>query len=489
MISPKKWVAFRVSKEEIELVRAKVLFGISLVLNLALLLAVWMDARAAKSRAWQTYAARPESGPTNPIIRLTKTNIMLGSVIGFSWRDIESPDYRTYIYNLRSVGCPDSTVRDILVADINQLYLRRRLGLAPTNDLAWWHSDADTQRQALESNIVNALDQERRALLTSLLGTNWDMSGWLSAPAPVALVGPVLGILSPETQQKVQGIYSASTQRIETYLRQVAAAGQPANPAVLAQLEQNARAQLAQVLSPEQLEEFQLRYSPSAARLRAAFKGFELAPDEFRALVRAQQTADAQFVHELGEGEFSSSQSQQLVQQREAAIRSALSPERYAVWSLQQNPAFQEAADMAVKAGASPQVALTLFEISQAAAAERQRIQNDPNLSDEEKAAELDALEEQQNKVRDQILGKTPKPAETAAAPPPQPPPVVHQTGPYETVAHLSLQYGVPMSLILQANPQVDFNRLAPGTAVTIPPWVPSKMPNALVPFPSGGAR
>ena len=66
---------------------------------------------------------------------------------------------------------------------------------------------------------------------------------------------------------------------------------------------------------------------------------------------------------------------------------------------------------------------------------------------------------------------------------------MVHQTGPYETVAHLSLQYGVPMSLILQANPQVDFNRLAPGTAVTIPPWVPSKMPNALVPFPSGGAR
>ena len=149
MISPKNWFAFRFSREQIELVRAKVLFGISLVLNLALLLAVWSDARAAKNRGWETRAVRPEAGLTNPIIRLAKTNIMLGSVIGFSWRDIESPDYRTYIYNLRSVGCPESTVRDILVADINQLYLRRRLGLAPTNDVDWWRSDADQQRQGL----------------------------------------------------------------------------------------------------------------------------------------------------------------------------------------------------------------------------------------------------------------------------------------------------------------------------------------------------
>jgi hypothetical protein len=40
------------------------------------------------------------------------------------------------------------------------------------DDLAWWHPDADQQRQGLESNILVALDQERRVLLTSLLGTN-----------------------------------------------------------------------------------------------------------------------------------------------------------------------------------------------------------------------------------------------------------------------------------------------------------------------------
>ncbi len=34
------------------------------------------------------------------------------------WSLIESDDYHQYAENLRAIGCPDKTVRDILVADI-----------------------------------------------------------------------------------------------------------------------------------------------------------------------------------------------------------------------------------------------------------------------------------------------------------------------------------------------------------------------------------
>ena len=43
----------------------------------------------------------------------------------FSWREVESADYATYIANLRDIGCPEQTIRDIIIADVNQLYSRQ----------------------------------------------------------------------------------------------------------------------------------------------------------------------------------------------------------------------------------------------------------------------------------------------------------------------------------------------------------------------------
>src|SRR5690349_16842132 len=40
----------------------------------------------------------------------------------FLWSEIESPDYRRYIANLRSISCPEQTIRDIIVADVHNLY-------------------------------------------------------------------------------------------------------------------------------------------------------------------------------------------------------------------------------------------------------------------------------------------------------------------------------------------------------------------------------
>src|SRR5688572_32003954 len=40
----------------------------------------------------------------------------------FDWRKVESPDYRKYIANLRLIGVPEETIRDLIVADVCQLY-------------------------------------------------------------------------------------------------------------------------------------------------------------------------------------------------------------------------------------------------------------------------------------------------------------------------------------------------------------------------------
>src|SRR5439155_18080321 len=43
----------------------------------------------------------------------------------FSWAAVEAEDYRQYIANLRAIDCPEETIRDIIIADVNKLYAPR----------------------------------------------------------------------------------------------------------------------------------------------------------------------------------------------------------------------------------------------------------------------------------------------------------------------------------------------------------------------------
>src|SRR5438128_1453920 len=50
------------------------------------------------------------------------TNVALKPVFTekkFTWKEVESPDYTSYINSLRAVGCPEEKVRTIVLGDIS----------------------------------------------------------------------------------------------------------------------------------------------------------------------------------------------------------------------------------------------------------------------------------------------------------------------------------------------------------------------------------
>jgi len=51
--------------------------------------------------------------------------------------------------------------------------------------------------------------------------------------------------------------------------------------------------------------------------------------------------------------------------------------------------------------------------------------------------------------------------------------------GPGDSAATIAMMYGLPVSAIKDANPSVNFNKLKPGDAITIPrsPFSPSASP------------
>jgi LysM repeat protein len=224
------------------------------------------------------------------------------------------------------------------------------------------------------------------------------------------------------------------------------------------------------VLSPQQLEEFLLRYSQNASALRnelAQLKHFDTTPDEFRAMFRATDNFDQQLDLLAGATDLSSNQQRAALQtQRENALKLALGPARYAQYRLLQDPTYQDAYTVAQKADA-PDAVGALYEINQASAEELARIRANTNLTAEQRAIEAKKAELEQLKATAQALGQ-----ELPPEPPPLPKPLpakTHVLANGENLNFLARLYGVDPNALRAANPNLNFDKLKAGESVTVP--------------------
>ena len=407
----------------------------------------------------------PGAGATNVIVRRQF----------FSWRELESDDYPTYIANLREIACPEQTIRDIIIADVDALYARKRAQEIVTPTQQWWRSEPDPSvlRSALQK--ARELEQERRALLVRLLGTNWESGDLVNLPRPshtgVVLDGPQLGGLPQETQQAIQDVNARSAERMQAYLDAQTAAGKVPDPVEVAKLRQQTRDELARVLSPPELEEFLLRYSQNASDLRADLGQlgyFDATSNEFRMIFRATDGLDQQIQQSSREPTPirwpSAIHSRARVRMRSSSpwvplatkntgtyrTRSIASP-----WPRPSRPA-------------RPKPPPPLYQINLAAQSQQDSIRADTNLTASQKSLQLKQLELDQLAANTLAAGQ-----ELPPEPPPLPPALPQRTyviRPGDTAAFVSLIYGVPLTALRQMNPYLNLSQLRPGDSLIIPP-------------------
>jgi len=118
----------------------------------------------------------------------------------FHWSQLESSDYRTYIANLRSIGCPEQTVHDIITADVGSLFASTRQPWEAelrslSNDPPGAHSDS---RPAVEAELLRLRYQETRLLAALLDPQAGDARG------PAETVAEVPAASKPSRQSSSQ---------------------------------------------------------------------------------------------------------------------------------------------------------------------------------------------------------------------------------------------------------------------------------------------
>jgi len=227
-----------------------------------------------------TAAAEPSGGPALPRV-VTNVVVVTNAPRLFDWRDLESGDYRQYVANLRGIRCPEKTIRDIIVADVNELYRHRFLQEFPaTNRVEYW-KPGDALANVINEEQVARLQEfgrEKRDMIRSLLGNDFPGGVELTSVQAAIFLERLLDFVAPEKRTAMENLERRYTAKVLAAANSALRGNNESSKAIQEQKDEEEL----KVLTPGEKFEYDLRRSSDAMYLRIALGDFELSEQEFR---------------------------------------------------------------------------------------------------------------------------------------------------------------------------------------------------------------
>jgi hypothetical protein len=327
------------------------------------------------------------------------------------WSRIASNDLEVYRDNLRAVGCPALTVRDIILAEINDLFAHRRQSLLAGFQARFWEL-AIRGEAALRNEWgppMDALSAERERLIEELLGNN------SAGDAPVLAAGDDdsqqhLFWLPPGKRSALAALEEQHHRNLQLVGKAVAdrADGQSsaAEQARREQMEREFEEARATLLSPAELEELRLRGSRESL-WAIDLAGFEATEEEWRAVtrLRLEFSEAGKSLEDLGHEE-ALNRREELEAELKRATQTLLGAERYARFELAANGEFQDVCRVTQRYGLADTIAVQAYEVQQAAAAEASRLRENGELSAPTRLAALTGLRQEAERTLAKTLGE-----------------------------------------------------------------------------------
>lgn len=200
-----------------------------------------------------------------------------------TWKALK-PDgnLHTAIANLRAAGFPPSVIRAVA----SQLVAEQLRNSDPTGHLPFWKQ---TPANAEYAAAMQARGLRQREMTEDLLGADARPSAGLDPASRERRYGQ----LSDEKIDHIENLNrDISDLRTKMYAERKPGDMQ-SMMSTQAAMEQEQRAELAALLTPAELEQYEMRSSQSANRVMNNLKGFEVTEAEYAALYRAQKAFDA----------------------------------------------------------------------------------------------------------------------------------------------------------------------------------------------------
>jgi hypothetical protein len=349
-----------------------------------------------------------ESAPVKSVAtRARATRSSRSSQEASNWQALASEDLRQYVANLRSVQCPEETIRDIIQAEVNRRYSQREsvLKMRP-EDVPPWETAAGYDRKSGEGKLRQLLE-EKRALLKDLVGIDVPLDN-----APTTLAGrsvekfdSALNALPADKRDLARAVQERYWTQSDDIKRRTLGFLEPEDREEFTRIKAERRAELAKVLTPREYEDYEISTSATASSLKSKLDGFNATDEEFRKILNFMQPLDEEFSlsrrsPDPEDQAFNAkrTEAERAVQEQ---IRTVLGEERYAEYQRTRDPMYRSLNTAGTEAGLPKESILQAYEAQKVARDESQRIMRDPSLTPE---LQKQALQEMQANVQKTML-------------------------------------------------------------------------------------
>ncbi|HSH93645.1 MAG TPA: hypothetical protein VK968_05835 [Roseimicrobium sp.] len=342
-------------------------------------------------------------------------------IVRLDWKKIESPDYHEYITRLREAACPEQTIRDIIVSDVQKLYAQKwRAGRQspPKTEWVYWQGDKrnDWERkyynpaQRADAILKGRLQREKEALLEELLGVD-EADETFAGQFQDQRQSPLakLDFLGKEKAMHVRSI-QRRWQRLLADFGEAVDFGDGWTPEKHRE-EKTMRRQMddeiAEYLGSADKLEFDLRFSDSARNLRNQVSGFNFTEEEFRKLFAIQQSYDRQrlLIDEDPNNKAARKQAAELAKLNQEQLKAALDPERQLEFERSRNYEYSQTIGFAQANDLPREAAGQILEVKTAAQSAILKIQTNNGLSADQKKEILAQMRAETEKTLSGMIG------------------------------------------------------------------------------------
>ena len=316
----------------------------------------------------------------------SRTEITLtNDAVPFYWSQVLSTNLEEYVANLRTIGCPQKTIRDLMEGVLTDLYLERRRQLMDPVQADYWNLNVGGQR-AITTKLKKPLDQLREETvgrLDALVGAQPDRR------APERRHVEMAEFLPEDKRQAFVELNQQFDEK-QRALNRDRVKDREKREEEIKDLQSQRDEAIQAILSAEELAEYKLRNSRYAG-VAAGVAGLDLSEDEARALTRTYEQFPAG--DKLG------------TSQREAAVKALLGEERFADYQRGGDGRFHEIYQVTERYELPRATAVRADDLRKAALEAARQIQLQAALSSEERLAALQQIQQETQAALGEVLG------------------------------------------------------------------------------------
>jgi hypothetical protein len=350
----------------------------------------------------QASSARDPAGAAHSTKALAASAPELPPLDASIWPQLKSDDdLPTLIARLKARGFPSDMIRSVINALVDEKYAARRKALDPadgTGNRPYWKIDRPPDPKVVRE--LAELTRQKLQELRALLGPNYN------GVDPVTELSRrhQLSFLPAGKAAQVQEL----TDRYSALQTDIYIGGTllPADRVKIADLDKEKRAALAQLLSLDEFEAYELRNSRTATTLRGRIGLFEPTEEEFRTLYQLRKPFDEQFT---GNG---LPPTDDWVKQRAAAeqvlqekMKAALGAERYADYERSADYNYRATAQLVARLNLPPASASEAWSVQKDIQKRVAALRGDEALPESQRNAQLSALADEAAQRLSSTLG------------------------------------------------------------------------------------